>query len=114
MAELCPPGFDFMVRAAKQLRTTSLTDVRALQFFGLFGLTNRASSIVGPNVIQAIVNKTGNTWDGFPVLFGMSLLSSLIIWFAVDVPKGRQDARRWAEEQRNTTYARYSDEDEKK
>ncbi|KAH9986336.1 autophagy-related protein 22-like protein [Russula compacta] len=95
MAELCPPGFDFM-------------------FFGLFGLTNRASSIVGPNIIQAIVNKTGNTWDGFPVLFGMSLLSSLIIWFAVDVPKGRQDARRWAEEQRSTTYARYSDEDEKK
>ncbi|KAG1803158.1 MFS general substrate transporter [Suillus variegatus] len=47
MAELSPPGFDNM-------------------FFGLFGLSNRASSMVGPNVIQAIIDKTGNNWQGFP------------------------------------------------
>jgi len=89
MAELTPPGFDFM-------------------FFGLFGLTNRASSIVGPNVIQAVIDKTGNTWHGFPFLFAICLASSLIIWLAVDVPRGRRDAEQWAAEQRGTMYGIYS------
>ena len=40
MAELSPPGFDNM-------------------YFGLFGLSNRASSMIGPNVIQAIIDNTG-------------------------------------------------------
>ena len=80
-----------------------------LQFFSLFGFVNQASSIVGPNVIQAIINKTGNTWDGFAFLFAISLVSSLVIWFGVDIPKGRQDAERWAMEQRDTAYAMYSD-----
>ncbi|KAF8338471.1 MFS general substrate transporter [Amanita rubescens] len=77
MAELTPPGYDNM-------------------FFGLFGLSNRASSMIGPNVIQAIINKTGNNWMGFPFLFAICTAASLIIWFAVDVEKGRQDAERWA------------------
>jgi MFS-type transporter involved in bile tolerance (Atg22 family) len=73
-----------------------------VQFFGLFGLTNRVSSILGPNVTQAIINETGNTWQGFPFLFAICLSATLIIWLAVDVPKGRQDAERWAAEHRGT------------
>jgi MFS-type transporter involved in bile tolerance (Atg22 family) len=71
-----------------------------VQFFGLFGLTNRESSIVGPNVTQVIIDGTGNTWQGFPFLFAICFASALIIWLAVDVPKGRRDAGRWVEEQR--------------
>ncbi|KAG6330357.1 hypothetical protein ID866_8731 [Astraeus odoratus] len=82
MAELSPPGFDNM-------------------FFGLFGLSNRASSMVGPNVIQAIIDKTGNNWQGFPFLFALCTAASLIIWFVVDVKKGRRDAVKWASSQRN-------------
>jgi MFS-type transporter involved in bile tolerance (Atg22 family) len=63
-----------------------------VQFFGLFGLTNRASSIVGLNVIQAIIDNTGNTWQGFPFRFAICLASSLIIWLAVDVPKDNASA----------------------
>ncbi|KAG5636963.1 hypothetical protein H0H81_006267 [Sphagnurus paluster] len=77
--ELSPPGFDNM-------------------FFGLFGLSNRASSMIGPNVIQAIINKSGNNWNGFPFLFALCLLASVVIWFGVDVTKGRRDAVAWAEE----------------
>jgi len=77
MAELSPPGFDNM-------------------FFGLFGLSNRASSMVGPNVIQAIIDNTGNNWQGFPFLFALCTAASLVIWFGVDVKKGRRDAVRWA------------------
>ncbi|TRM67466.1 autophagy-related protein 22-like protein [Schizophyllum amplum] len=78
MAELTPPGFDNM-------------------FFGLFGLSNRASSMIGPNVIQAIIDKSGSNWDGFPFLFALCVCASAVIWFAVDVEKGRRDAVAWAE-----------------
>ncbi|KAF7307521.1 Autophagy-related protein [Mycena indigotica] len=86
MAELTPPGFDNM-------------------FFGLFGLSNRASSMIGPNVIQAIIDRSGNNWMGFPFLFSLCVLASLVIWFAVDVEKGRADAVSWAESLRANKYA---------
>ncbi|KZT05595.1 MFS general substrate transporter [Laetiporus sulphureus 93-53] len=82
MAELAPPGFDNM-------------------FFGLFGLSNRASSMIGPNVIQAIINNTQNNWKGFPFLFALCTAASLVIWFSVDVTKGRRDAVAWAERHRS-------------
>ncbi|KAF7789383.1 hypothetical protein EIP86_000327 [Pleurotus ostreatoroseus] len=82
MAELTPPGFDNM-------------------YFGLFGLSNRASSMIGPNVIQAIIDDTGNNWKGFPFLFVLCLIASLIIWFGVDVKVGRRDAVAWAEQNRH-------------
>ncbi|KAF9038315.1 MFS general substrate transporter [Hymenopellis radicata] len=81
MAELTPPGFDNM-------------------FFGLFGLSNRASSMIGPNVIQAIIDNSGNNWMGFPFLFALCVCASVVIWFMVDVEKGRHDAVAWAEDNR--------------
>ncbi|KAJ7886758.1 autophagy-related protein 22-like protein [Mycena leptocephala] len=86
MAELTPPGFDNM-------------------FFGLFGLSNRASSMIGPNVIQAIIDSSGNNWMGFPFLFALCTSASLVIWFAVDIPKGRSDAVAWADGVRAAKYA---------
>ncbi|KAI0941397.1 hypothetical protein AcW1_004878 [Taiwanofungus camphoratus] len=94
MAELTPPGFDNM-------------------FFGLFGLSNRASSMIGPNVVQAIIDNTGDNWKGFPFLFAMCTAASLVIWFGVDVTIGRRDAVAWAEKHRS--YAEtgiISDEDD--
>ncbi|KAJ3485207.1 hypothetical protein NLI96_g5125 [Meripilus lineatus] len=81
MAELTPPGFDNM-------------------FFGLFGLSNRASSMIGPNVIQAIIDNSGNNWKGFPFLFALCVSASIVIWFGVDVTKGRREAVAWAEKHR--------------
>ena len=51
------------------------------QFFGLFGLSNRASSMIGPNVVQAIIDDTGDNWKGFPFLFALCAAASLVIWF---------------------------------
>ncbi|KIY52192.1 MFS general substrate transporter [Fistulina hepatica ATCC 64428] len=78
MAELTPHGFENM-------------------FFGLFGLSNRASSMIGPNVIQAIIDNTGDNWKGFPFLFALCLCASVVIWFGVDMQKGKRDATAWAE-----------------
>jgi MFS-type transporter involved in bile tolerance (Atg22 family) len=78
------------------------------QFFGLFGLTARASSILGPYVIQAIIERTDNTWQGFSFLFAITVASSLIFWFAVDVREGRRDAERWAAERRGAAFDNHS------
>ncbi|EAL92406.1 conserved hypothetical protein [Aspergillus fumigatus A1163] len=59
------------------------------------GYHNR-SSIIGPNVIQAIINNTQNNWMGFPFLFTICAAAMITIAF-VDVEKGRADARRFAE-----------------
>jgi len=68
-------------------------------FFGLFGITNRASSIIGPNVIQAIINATNNNWIGFPFLFALCSAASIVIWF-VDIDKGRENCRIYVEERK--------------
>ncbi|KAL4978215.1 autophagy-related protein 22-like protein [Aspergillus desertorum] len=80
ISELMPPGYDNM-------------------FFALFGITNRASSIIGPNVIQAIINDTQNNWMGFPFLFAICAMAMIAIAF-VDVEKGREDGRKFAEAHR--------------
>jgi len=56
--------------------------------------------MIGPNVIQAIIDNSGDNWKGFPFLFSLCVVASLIIWFGVDVTKGRRDAVAWAESQR--------------
>lgn len=84
-------------------------------FFALFGITNRAasttsdlsrsslttrqSSIIGPNVIQAIINDTNNNWMGFPFLFAVCAAAMIAIAF-VDIEKGREDCRRFAEQRK--------------
>ena len=56
--------------------------------------------MIGPNVIQAIIDRSGDNWKGFPFLFALCFVASLIIWFGVDVTKGRRDAVAWADGQR--------------
>ncbi|KAJ5240205.1 Major facilitator superfamily domain general substrate transporter [Penicillium chermesinum] len=80
ISELMPRGYDNM-------------------FFALFGITNRASSIIGPNVIQAIINDTRNNWMGFPFLFAVCAGAMITIGF-VNVEKGREDCRKFAEQRK--------------
>ncbi|GAD95565.1 hypothetical protein PVAR5_4210 [Paecilomyces variotii No. 5] len=85
ISELMPRGYDNM-------------------FFALFGITNRAkafrqSSIIGPNVVQAIINDTEDNWMGFPFLFAICAAAMIGIIF-VDIEKGRSDARKFAEERK--------------
>ncbi|KAF2147575.1 uncharacterized protein K452DRAFT_217809 [Aplosporella prunicola CBS 121167] len=74
-------------------------------FFGLFGITNRASSVIGPNVVQAIVNASGNNWLGFPFLVGLCTAAVVVIWF-VDVEEGREACRRFVDERKMVRVAR--------
>ncbi|KAJ5287644.1 hypothetical protein N7478_003330 [Penicillium angulare] len=80
ISELMPRGYDNM-------------------FFALFGITNRASSVIGPNVIQAIINSTRNNWMGFPFLFAICAAAMVAIGF-VDIEKGREDCRNFTEQRK--------------
>lgn len=62
--------------------------------------------MIGPNVIQAIIDNSGDNWKGFPFLFALCTAASIVIWFGVDVEKGRRAAVRWSEEQRGAYKAR--------
>lgn len=57
------------------------------------------SSIIGPNVIQAIINDTNNNWMGFPFLFAVCAAAMIAIAF-VDIEKGRKDCRRFTEQRK--------------
>lgn len=81
MADLTPPGYEGM-------------------FFGLFGLTNRAGALIGPNVCAAIIDRTGNTWHAFIFLFILCLLAAMVIWVWVDMETGRAQAVAFSIEQR--------------
>ena len=37
--------------------------------------------MIGPNVIQAIIDNTGDNWKGFPFLFALCTAASIVIWF---------------------------------
>lgn len=58
--------------------------------------------MIGPNVIQTIIDNSGNNWMGFPFLFALCTAASLVIWFGVDIHKGRRDAVAWAKDIRNS------------
>ncbi|ORX35478.1 autophagy-related protein 22-like protein [Kockovaella imperatae] len=83
MAELTPPGFEGM-------------------FFGLFGITNRVSSLIGPNVCAAIIDRTNNSWDAFAFLFALSAAAALVIFVFVDMEKGRAQAIAFSIEERGS------------
>jgi hypothetical protein len=70
--------------------------------------------MIGPNVIQAIIDDTGNNWKGFPFLFALCLSASAVIWFGVDVTKGRRAAVRWADERRRAAREEPEEPDAKK
>lgn len=72
-------------------------------FYGLFGITNRASSLIGPNVCSAIINRSGNLRDPFIFLFILCLLAALTITIWVDMDKGRAQAIAFSIEQRGLT-----------
>ncbi|ORY25544.1 autophagy-related protein 22-like protein [Naematelia encephala] len=81
MGDLCPPGFEGM-------------------FFGIFGLSNRASSIIGPNVTQKIISHTGVNQSGFAFCFALVCASTLIFYWFVDYNRGIEDAVAWSKAKR--------------
>lgn len=52
-----------------------------------------ASGMMGPNVTQALINKHGNNWIGFPLLFALSFAGGIIVTFFVDIEGGKRQGK---------------------
>ena len=75
-------------------------------FFSLFSIMGKTSAFVGPIVSSAIIDadstetKAGNESLPFYFLFGLSLLSMLLLYFFVDLKKSRLEQDAFLEEER--------------
>ncbi|KAK4944094.1 hypothetical protein LTR10_016427 [Elasticomyces elasticus] len=62
-------------------------------FFSLYSIMGKTSAFIGPIVSSAIIDAspTGNNSLPFYFLFGLSLLSFLLLFFFVDLKKSRKE-----------------------
>ncbi|KAG5651552.1 hypothetical protein H0H81_008262 [Sphagnurus paluster] len=72
-AELLPPGEE-------------------ARWYGLFSITDKSSSFIGPLIVGLIADTTGNIRYAFFFLVAMIWMAVPVL-MSVDVDKGRKDAR---------------------
>ncbi|KAF8258866.1 autophagy-related protein 22-like protein, partial [Lactarius quietus] len=65
------------------------------RWYGLFSITDKSSSFIGPLVVGLVADWTGNIRYGFLFLVVM-LWAALPVLAGVDVERGRIDARAWS------------------
>jgi UMF1 family MFS transporter len=65
------------------------------QFYALYAVTDKGSSVIGPAVVGRIVDKTGTIRLAFVFLAVLIIMPAPFIW-RIDVERGRQDALRMA------------------
>lgn len=65
-------------------------------FYALFAVTDKGSSAIGPAIVGAIVDRTGEIRPAFTFLLILIALPVPLIW-VVDVGRGRDDALKMAE-----------------
>ena len=65
-------------------------------FFALYAVTDKGSSAVGPAVVGGIVDRAGSIRPAFVFLAVLVVLPAPLLW-ALNVEKGREDARGLAE-----------------
>ncbi|GAA5916126.1 hypothetical protein JCM6882_003946, partial [Rhodosporidiobolus microsporus] len=63
-------------------------------FQGLYSITDKSSSFLGPALVALITNATGNIRSGFFIILSLFLLALPVLWI-VDVDKGGRDAERY-------------------
>lgn len=83
-------------------------------FFCLFSIMGKTSAFIGPIVSSAIIDadttetKAGNNSLPFYFLFGLSLVSMLLLYFFVDLKKSRIEQDAFLEEERRIKERRAS------
>jgi len=80
------------------------------RWFGLYSITDKSSSFLGPLVVGLIADATGNMRYAFFFLIGMMLAPLPILIWVLDMGGGREDAERYA---RGTHEGQIKDEEER-
>jgi MFS-type transporter involved in bile tolerance (Atg22 family) len=65
-------------------------------FFSLWALFGKSMTWIGPVISGVIIDRTGNTWKGFPFSLGFSMVGIVLIALVV-VPKARLQYAAWQE-----------------
>jgi MFS-type transporter involved in bile tolerance (Atg22 family) len=77
---------------------TMLSDIcpkgREVTFFAIYALVSKSTAWIGPIVSGIIIDRTGNTWKGFPFSLGLTVAGYICISF-VDVEKGKEQCERY-------------------
>jgi MFS-type transporter involved in bile tolerance (Atg22 family) len=81
-------------------------------FFSLFSIIGKTSSFIGPIVSSAIIDAspTHNNSMPFYFLFGLSLLSFMMLLFCVDLKKSREEQALFLEEEKRSLLRRQQDQ----
>ncbi|KAG0661429.1 Autophagy protein 22 [Rhodotorula mucilaginosa] len=70
---------------------------RSAQFFGLYSVTDKSSSFLGPFLVAVVTNATGEIRYAFWVILALMVVS-LPVLAKVDVQRGSEDAERYENE----------------
>ncbi|KAG0153910.1 Atg22B-1p [Penicillium digitatum] len=83
-------------------------------FFSLFNIIGKTSSFIGPIVSSAIIDATpsGNVSTPFYFLFGLSVVSFLILFLGVDLKKSQKEQERFLSDKLRQLDASSSSSDE--
>ncbi len=82
-------------RAPKSLVLTDLDQGHESSFFSLFALTNKSGAFIGPLLMSAILQSTGNFYYAFlgaATLYGLAIV---IVIFGVDFENGAEQAKEY-------------------
>jgi hypothetical protein len=105
MSELTPPGFEYMVGTARSASSRSQAPSahkkQTNDSFSVYWTVESLRVNYWTECDPGDIDKKGNNWKAFPVLFVISALGCLVL-FGVNVPKGRHAAAQWAAEKRGT------------
>lgn len=67
---------------------------REVTFFAIYALVSKSTAWIGPIVSGVIIDRTGNTWKGFPFSLSLTVVGYVCICF-VDVEKGKRQCERY-------------------
>lgn len=67
---------------------------QSARWFGLYSITDKSSSFVGPLLVAIVTNATGQVRHGFWLILGMMALALFVPLALVDMEKGEADAER--------------------
>jgi UMF1 family MFS transporter len=100
----------FLIGALQSYYRTMFSEIlpegKENQFFGLYQITDKGSSWIGPLIVGALTESTRQFRYAFYVLLG-SFLIPFFINFLIDVKKGKSQAREYSQE-----YITYDDGDD--
>ncbi|KAH8655436.1 autophagy protein [Xylariales sp. PMI_506] len=81
---------------------TMLADVipkgKEVAFFALYALVNKSTAWIGPLISGVIIDRTGNTWMGFPFALALTIVGFVMICL-VKVDKAKEECDAWSEKQ---------------